>query len=58
MRETGETTYMQIATMTTFPGPCRNVVLWPDRGFMKDKRHYYSAVKRKQDLYYEAGLRA
>lgn len=24
---------MQIATMTTFPGPCINVVLLPDRGF-------------------------
>lgn len=29
--------YMQIATMTTFPGPCRNVLLLPDRGFMKQK---------------------
>lgn len=31
-------TYMQIATMTTFPGPCRNVALLPDRGFMKQRK--------------------
>lgn len=30
-------TYMQIATMTTFPGPCINVVLLPDRGFREKK---------------------
>lgn len=29
---------MQIATMTTFPGPCRNVALLPDRGFMKQRK--------------------
>ena len=29
---------MQIATMTTFPGPCRNVALLPDRGFMKQTK--------------------
>lgn len=28
---------MQMATMTTFPGPCRNVVLLPDRGFVQQK---------------------
>lgn len=28
---------MQIATMTTFPGPCMNVVLLPDRGFREKK---------------------
>lgn len=31
-------TYMQIATMTTFPGPCINVVLLPDRGFGGEKK--------------------
>lgn len=31
-------TYMQIATMTTFPGPCINVVLLPDRGFGEGKK--------------------
>lgn len=28
---------MQIATITTLPGPCRNVVLFPDRGFEKQQ---------------------
>lgn len=32
--------YMQIATITTFPGPCRNVVLLPDRGCESKKIIY------------------
>lgn len=30
---------MQMATMTTFPGPCRKVALLPDRGFVRQKRY-------------------
>lgn len=32
---------MQIATETTFPGPCINVVLLPDRGFREKEENKY-----------------
>lgn len=53
---------MQIATMTTFPGPCRNVVLFPDRGFMKQRKRcelsamcHYQQLKKKEEKYLSVG---
>lgn len=42
-------TYMHIATMTTFPGPCRKVALLSDRGFVdqrKSKREIWPKCRR------------
>lgn len=49
---------MQIATMTTFPGPCRNVALLPDRGYIKHKKTGMGlqADKNKTRLLFLASL--
>lgn len=39
-------TYMQMATITTLPGPCRKVVLFPDRGF-ETQRWRHEDVEQK-----------
>lgn len=41
VRNKGETikTYMQIATITTFPDPSRNIALRPDRGFVDEGKN-------------------
>lgn len=48
-------TYMQIATMTTFPGPCINVVLLPDRGYREKKnrtrQHIFKVIQWLEGLH-------